>query len=338
MPTECSPDRMEFARVEGRAVVAGFDGGTITSDAGALLLGATDRAIGLVRRFAACFADHRAPDQIEHERRHPGRPARVRPGAGLRGPDRSRSPAPRPGAGGGHRQAQPHAAPTARRWPASRRSTGSSTRRPGSPRATIRSAMTGARSSGCSSSCSSTRTHPARGDRARPGRDRRPAARPPGGPLLPRLLRLLLLPAALRLLRRPPAGRQAAAVEHRRQRRRGRGDCADRGADPRPLAAGADRPARRQRLRPRGADGLVRGQPGRLRLRPGPQRAPGRARSPPSWTWPEPRPKRPASRPAASGTSATRRSTAGAGSGASSARPSSWSPVAASRAPTRASS
>jgi hypothetical protein len=66
MPTDCSADRFEFAPVEGRAVVAGFDGGTITSDAGALLLGATDRAIGLVRRFAACFVDHRAAEQTEH--------------------------------------------------------------------------------------------------------------------------------------------------------------------------------------------------------------------------------------------------------------------------------
>ena len=66
MPTDCSPDRIELARVEGRAVVAGFDGGVITSDAGALLLGATDRAIGLVRRFAACFEDHRSADQVEH--------------------------------------------------------------------------------------------------------------------------------------------------------------------------------------------------------------------------------------------------------------------------------
>ena len=49
MPTECSPTLFEFAPVEGRAVVAGFDGGAITSDAGALLLGATDRAIGLSR-------------------------------------------------------------------------------------------------------------------------------------------------------------------------------------------------------------------------------------------------------------------------------------------------
>jgi hypothetical protein len=47
-------------------VVAAFDGGAMTSDAGALLLGATDRAIGLTERFAACFQDARRPDLIEH--------------------------------------------------------------------------------------------------------------------------------------------------------------------------------------------------------------------------------------------------------------------------------
>jgi hypothetical protein len=48
-------------------VVAGFDGGRMTSDAGALLLGTTDRAIGLVERFAACFIDGRSLELIEHE-------------------------------------------------------------------------------------------------------------------------------------------------------------------------------------------------------------------------------------------------------------------------------
>jgi hypothetical protein len=46
--------------------VAGFDGGAITSDAGALLLGATDRAIGLIDRVAACFIDRRRPELVEH--------------------------------------------------------------------------------------------------------------------------------------------------------------------------------------------------------------------------------------------------------------------------------
>jgi hypothetical protein len=66
MPTECTPARFEFPAVEGRAVVAGFDGGAITSDAGALLLGQTDRAIRLTERFAACFTDTRAAELVEH--------------------------------------------------------------------------------------------------------------------------------------------------------------------------------------------------------------------------------------------------------------------------------
>jgi hypothetical protein len=55
MPTECSADLLGFAPVDGREVVAAFDGGAITSDTGALLLGATDRVIRMTARFAACF-------------------------------------------------------------------------------------------------------------------------------------------------------------------------------------------------------------------------------------------------------------------------------------------
>jgi hypothetical protein len=66
MPTQCSRDLFGYEAVEGRQVVAAFDGGEVTSDAGALLLGAADRAITLVSRFAACFDDGRAQAQIEH--------------------------------------------------------------------------------------------------------------------------------------------------------------------------------------------------------------------------------------------------------------------------------
>ena len=66
MPTECSAERFAFAPVDGRAVVASFDGGAMTSDAGALLLGATDRVLGLTRRLAGCFKDSRDPAYIEH--------------------------------------------------------------------------------------------------------------------------------------------------------------------------------------------------------------------------------------------------------------------------------
>jgi hypothetical protein len=67
MPTECSATLFEFAPVEGRRVVAAFDGGAISSDAGALLLGQTDRVIGLSERFATCFRDERAAQLVEHQ-------------------------------------------------------------------------------------------------------------------------------------------------------------------------------------------------------------------------------------------------------------------------------
>src|SRR5471030_2449752 len=66
MPTECIPEEFDFARVEGRRVFGGFDGGEMSSDAGGLLLGSTDRAIGLIDRFAACFRDARRAELVEH--------------------------------------------------------------------------------------------------------------------------------------------------------------------------------------------------------------------------------------------------------------------------------
>src|SRR5262249_57510917 len=66
MTTDCSTDLFGFTDVEGREVGAAFDGGAITSDAGALLLGAADRAMGLINRFAGCFHDVRCPELTEH--------------------------------------------------------------------------------------------------------------------------------------------------------------------------------------------------------------------------------------------------------------------------------
>jgi hypothetical protein len=66
MQTECIRDMFGFEAVEGRQVVAAFDGGAITSNAGALLLGATDRVIRMVDRLASCFVDRRSQAQVEH--------------------------------------------------------------------------------------------------------------------------------------------------------------------------------------------------------------------------------------------------------------------------------
>jgi len=66
MQTECSAGLSLFGEVESRPVVAQFDGGALTSDAGGLLLGAADRTIDLVRRLAGCFRDARDPRFVEH--------------------------------------------------------------------------------------------------------------------------------------------------------------------------------------------------------------------------------------------------------------------------------
>jgi len=64
--TECTQSRFSFAGHLNREVVAEFNGGTITSDGGALLLRETDQKLNLLARFSQCFVDGRDPVLIEH--------------------------------------------------------------------------------------------------------------------------------------------------------------------------------------------------------------------------------------------------------------------------------
>ena len=66
MPTLCSAGQLEFEGLGSRKVTASFDGGAITSNAGALLLRQADRRIGLTRQAAARFMDRRDQEQMEH--------------------------------------------------------------------------------------------------------------------------------------------------------------------------------------------------------------------------------------------------------------------------------
>ena len=66
METECNTAYLDFPMVGRRELVAGFDGGDITSDGGALLLRKVEQLTGVIRQFAACFADFRNPRLIEH--------------------------------------------------------------------------------------------------------------------------------------------------------------------------------------------------------------------------------------------------------------------------------
>jgi hypothetical protein len=66
MQTQCISEQFEFEGLKRRRVVAAFDGGSITTNAGALLLRHVDRAIGLFSRVASCFSDHRNPELVVH--------------------------------------------------------------------------------------------------------------------------------------------------------------------------------------------------------------------------------------------------------------------------------
>jgi len=64
--TECNQSAFTFASHFSRQVTASFDGGTITTEGGGLLLREVDRRLNLLPRLRACFTDHRRPDLIEH--------------------------------------------------------------------------------------------------------------------------------------------------------------------------------------------------------------------------------------------------------------------------------
>jgi hypothetical protein len=64
--TECIQSTFEFAAHFSRQVVARFDGGTITTDGGGLLLREVDQRLNLLPRLAECFLDARSPLLVEH--------------------------------------------------------------------------------------------------------------------------------------------------------------------------------------------------------------------------------------------------------------------------------
>ena len=64
--TECKQSSFGFQDCGSREIVARFDGGTISSDGGAVLLRQTDHRLDLLPRLAQCFLDGRDPDRVQH--------------------------------------------------------------------------------------------------------------------------------------------------------------------------------------------------------------------------------------------------------------------------------
>jgi hypothetical protein len=64
--THCNGPELRFQDLGPRAVVARFDGGPVTSDAGGLLLREVEAKFHFLDQFARCFTDYRDPDLTEH--------------------------------------------------------------------------------------------------------------------------------------------------------------------------------------------------------------------------------------------------------------------------------
>jgi hypothetical protein len=66
MHTDCNPNLFDLQDLGSRKVVAAFDGGMISSDAGGLLLREVALATELLRQFSDCFLDYRKESLVEH--------------------------------------------------------------------------------------------------------------------------------------------------------------------------------------------------------------------------------------------------------------------------------
>lgn len=83
MTTDCIPHQFEFQGMTRRTVVAAFDGGTLSSDGGVLLLAEVDRRLGLLELFATCFQGPSKSGPRGAQYRGVGPPACVWAGSGL---------------------------------------------------------------------------------------------------------------------------------------------------------------------------------------------------------------------------------------------------------------
>ncbi|HEY79621.1 MAG TPA: IS1380 family transposase [Caldilineae bacterium] len=67
--TDCNRQAVLFSSLGRQEIRADFAGGTLTSDAGGLLLREVDRQLGLVEALSDCLTDPRDPARIRHEQR-----------------------------------------------------------------------------------------------------------------------------------------------------------------------------------------------------------------------------------------------------------------------------
>lgn len=67
--TDCNHKTISFASLGRKKILADYNGGKITSDAGALLLRETDKHIGLIDAINNCIVDRRNQGLVKHYQR-----------------------------------------------------------------------------------------------------------------------------------------------------------------------------------------------------------------------------------------------------------------------------
>ena len=64
--TDCLLNKFNFGSIKGRKVIANFEGGRITSDAGIVLMAELDKKLKITSRFAECFQDYRDSSYVDY--------------------------------------------------------------------------------------------------------------------------------------------------------------------------------------------------------------------------------------------------------------------------------
>src|ERR687893_3103984 len=64
---EPTPPLASLSPVAGKSIIARFDGGQLSTDAGVLLLREVEQRLGVAKRLAACIDDPRLPGRVRPE-------------------------------------------------------------------------------------------------------------------------------------------------------------------------------------------------------------------------------------------------------------------------------
>jgi len=65
-PVQSQFNELNFGKLNGRQVIANFEGGRITSDAGIMLIAELDKKLKITERFSDCFEDHRHLSYVDY--------------------------------------------------------------------------------------------------------------------------------------------------------------------------------------------------------------------------------------------------------------------------------